>query len=75
MEVLKLRMFQNKVLKGIFEPKGDEETVRWRKFIICILHLILLKEIKSRRLRCAVHVTRMKEFKNAYTVLIRKYKR
>jgi len=31
MEESRLRVFENKVLRTIFEPKKDEETGEWRK--------------------------------------------
>ena len=34
-----------------------------------ILRLTLLEDLKSRRLRCAAHVERMEQFRNAYRVL------
>jgi hypothetical protein len=30
-EVIRLRVFENKVLRGIFGPKRDEVTGEWRK--------------------------------------------
>jgi hypothetical protein len=30
-EEKRLRMFENRVLRGIFGPKGDEVTGEWRK--------------------------------------------
>jgi hypothetical protein len=46
MEQHGLRVFQNRVLRRIFGPKGDEVTGEWRKmhngsFIICTYHQIL----------------------------------
>jgi hypothetical protein len=43
----RLRVFENRVLRRIFGPKGDEVTGEWRKlhsgsFIICTHHQILL---------------------------------
>jgi hypothetical protein len=44
----RLRVFENKVLRRIFGPTGDEETGEWRSctmggsFIICTHHQILL---------------------------------
>jgi hypothetical protein len=43
----RLRVFENRVLRGIFGPKGDEVIGEWRKFtvgsfIICTHHQILL---------------------------------
>jgi len=59
-------VFENRVLRRIFEPERDEVTLEWRK-----LHYEELNElysspnivwvIKSRRMRWAVHVARMGE--------------
>jgi hypothetical protein len=43
----RLRMSENRVLRRMFGPKGDEVTGEWRKlhigsFIICTHHRILL---------------------------------
>jgi hypothetical protein len=43
----RLRVFENRMLRGIFGPKRDEVTGEWRKlhsgsFIICTHHQILL---------------------------------
>ena len=45
-EELRLRVFENKVLRGIFGPKRDEVTIDWRtlhgrNLMICIPHPIL----------------------------------
>jgi hypothetical protein len=34
----RLRVFENRVLRGIFGPKGDEVTGEWRKFHYGELH-------------------------------------
>jgi hypothetical protein len=44
----RLRVFENRVLRGIFGPKRDEVTGQWRKphnesFIICTLRQIILR--------------------------------
>jgi hypothetical protein len=33
-----LRVFENRVLRGIFGPKTDEVIGGWRSFITCTLH-------------------------------------
>jgi len=38
MEECRLRMFENRVLRGIFGPKRDEVTRKWRK--LCNKELI-----------------------------------
>ena len=41
-------------------------------YMHCILRLNIIKNLKSRRLRWAGHVQRMKQSRNEYRVLIRK---
>ena len=63
-EERRLRVFENRVLRRIFGPKNDEVTGKWK-----ILHNeelndlycspTILRVIKSRRTRWAVHVARM----------------
>jgi hypothetical protein len=74
-EERRLRVFENRVLKKIFEPKRDEVTGEWRK-----LHNVELRElysspsiiriIKSRRMRWSGHVARMGAKRNAYRLLV-----
>jgi hypothetical protein len=57
-------VFENRVLRGIFGPKRDEVTGEWRKLHRGELHnlytsLDIIRQIKSRRMRWAGHVTRM----------------
>jgi hypothetical protein len=76
----RLRVFENRVLRGIFGPKRDEVTGEWRK-----LHNVELRDlysspsiiriIKSRRMRWAGHVARMGEKRNAYKLLVGKPER
>ncbi|KAJ4429548.1 hypothetical protein ANN_21717 [Periplaneta americana] len=59
-----LRVFENKVLRKIFEAKRDEVTGDWRKLHNAELHALysspdIIKNIKSRRLRWAGHVARI----------------
>ncbi|KAJ4428564.1 hypothetical protein ANN_24608 [Periplaneta americana] len=68
----RLRMFENKVLRKIFDAKRDEVTGEWRKLHNTELHAlysspVIIRNIKSRRLRWAGHVARMGESKNAYS--------
>jgi hypothetical protein len=57
-------MFENRVLRRIFDPKRDEVTGRWRKVHNEELHNLysspsIIRMVKSRRMRLAVHVIRM----------------
>jgi hypothetical protein len=57
-------LFENRVLRRIFEPKRDEVTGEWRKLHNEELNdmyspLNLVRVIKSRRMRWAGHVARM----------------
>jgi hypothetical protein len=71
----RLRVFENRVLRGIFGPKGDEVTGEWRKLHSGDLHDLysspdIIRQIKSRRMRWAGHVARMGEGRNVYRVLV-----
>jgi hypothetical protein len=70
-------VFENRVLRGIFGPKRDEETGEWRKLHSGELHNLysspdIIRQIKSRRMRWAGHVARMGEGRNVYRVLVGK---
>ncbi|KAJ4431300.1 hypothetical protein ANN_19897 [Periplaneta americana] len=74
-EEQRLRVFENKVLRKIFGAKRDEATGEWRKLHNGELHALysspdIIRNIKSRRLRWAGHVSRMGESRNAYRVLV-----
>jgi hypothetical protein len=73
----KLRLFENRVLRRIFGPKKDRMTGWWRKLHNEELHNlyswpIIIRIIKSRRLRWAGHVARMGDKRNVYRLLVRK---
>jgi hypothetical protein len=73
----RLRVLGNRVLRGIFGPKGDEVTGEWRKLHSGKLHNLYsssdnIRQIKSRRMRWAGHVARMGEGRNVYRVLVGK---
>jgi hypothetical protein len=62
----RLRVFENRVLRGILGPKRDDVMVRWRKLHNGELHNLysspyIIRHIKSRRIRWAGHVARMGE--------------
>ena len=68
-------MFENRVLRKIFEPKGDEVTGEERKLHNEELNDMysspnIVREIKSRRMRWAGHVARMEERRGVYRVLV-----
>jgi hypothetical protein len=59
-----LKVFENRVLRSIFEPRRDEVTGEWRKLhneelnnLYCSPYIV--RVIKSRRMRWAGHVARM----------------
>ena len=65
------------MLRRIFGPKRDEETGEWRKLhneelndMYCSPNVIRM--IKSRRMRCTEHLTRMGDRRGAYRVLVGK---
>jgi hypothetical protein len=54
----RLRVFENRVLRGIFGPKRDEVTGEWRTLLNEELHDLycsptIVRGIKSRRIRCS----------------------
>jgi hypothetical protein len=62
----RLRVFENRVLRSIFGPKGDEVTGEWRQLHSGELRNLYsspdnIRQIKSTRMRWAVHVARMGE--------------
>jgi hypothetical protein len=65
------------VLRRIIGPRRDEETADWRKLHNEELHKLysspnIIRMIKSRRIRWARHVARMRETRNAYGILVGK---
>jgi hypothetical protein len=76
-EERRLRAFENRVLRRIFGPKGDEVTGEWRKLHNEELHNSysspdIIRQVKSRRMRWAGHVARMGEERRVYKVLVGK---
>jgi hypothetical protein len=77
MEKHRLRVSENRVLRGIFGPKRAEVTGGWRKLHNEELHNLysspsIIRMIKSRRIRWAEYVARMGEMWNAYRILVGK---
>jgi hypothetical protein len=73
----RLRVFENRVLRRIFGPKGDEVMGEWRKLLNGELHNLyssadIIRQINSRRMSWVGHVARMEEGRNVYRVLVRK---
>ena len=48
---------------------GSGEGSTMRNFIVCTIHLIIVRVIKSRRLMWARHETRMVEGRSAFKIL------
>jgi len=72
-----LRLFENRVLRGIFGPKRDEVTREWRNLHNEELNDLypspnIVRVIKSRRMRRSVHVARMGERRAIYRFLVEK---
>ena len=70
-------MFENRVLRRIFEPTRDEVTEEWRKLHNEELNDLyrspyIVQVIKSRRMGWAGHVARMGERRGVYRALVGK---
>ena len=73
----RLRVFENRVLRRVFGPKRDEVTGEWRKLhneeLSDLYSLpIIVRVVKSRRMRWAGHVARMGEGRGMHRVLVGK---
>ena len=76
-EERKLKVFEKRVLRGIFGTERGEETGEWRILrneelndLYSSPNIILV--IKSRRMRLVEHVARIGDRIDAYRVLVRK---
>jgi hypothetical protein len=71
-----LRLFENRLLRRKFGPKREEMEGDWRTLHNEELHNLYASPVvmmmKSRRMRCAGHVARMGEMRNAYSILVGK---
>jgi hypothetical protein len=70
----RLRVFENRVLRRIFGPKREKDG-SWRKLHNDELQSLysspyIVRVIKSRRIRWAGHVARMREGRGFYRVLV-----
>jgi hypothetical protein len=73
----RLRVFENKVLRRIFGPKGDEVTGEWRKLHNEELRDLysspsIIRIIKSRKMRWEGHAAPMGVKRNADRLLVGK---
>ena len=74
-EERRLRVFQSRVLRRIFGLKIDEVTGEWKKLHKEELNVLysppnIVRVIKSRRIRWAVHVECTGEGRGMYRVLV-----
>ena len=74
-EECRLRVFENKVLRRMFEPKRDEVTGDWRRLHKKEIYPLysspdIIRVVKSRRLRWTGHVARVRERRGAYSALV-----
>ena len=79
-EERRLMEFENRMLRRIFGPKRGEVTGEWRKLHNEEINDLysspnIVRVIKSRKLRCAGHVARMRERIGVYRVLVVKPER
>ena len=72
-EERRLKVSENRVLRGIFRPKQDEVTGEWRKLhneelngLYCSPNVV---RVKNSRMRWEVHVARMGERRGVWWVL------
>ena len=68
-------MFENRVLRGVFGPKRNEVTEKWRKLHneeLSDLYSLpnIVQVVKSRRMRWAGHVARMGEERGVHRVMV-----
>jgi hypothetical protein len=72
-----LRIFKYRVLRRMLGPTREEVAGGWRRLHYEEVHnwytsIIIIRVIKSRKMRWAVHVACMGEMRNAYKVLVAK---
>jgi len=73
----RLRVFENRVLRGIFGPKRDEVTQEWRKLRNEKLNDLfsspnVVRVIRSRRMGWHGHVARVGKSRGLYRILVGK---
>jgi hypothetical protein len=79
-EKRRLRVFENRVLRGIFGAKRDDVTGEWRKLHNEKIHDLysshtIVRVIKSIQIRWVGHVARMVDGRVVYRVLVGKPER
>jgi hypothetical protein len=68
-EERRLRVFENRALRRIFGPKGDEVTREWIQLYNDLYTLLnIIRVVKWRRMSWAVHVAHLGEGRIAYRV-------
>ena len=69
----RIRVFENKILRRIFEPKRYENEIRQRLYNEKIHSLCRsrnrVRVVKSRRLRWAEHLVRIEGGRSAFNIL------
>jgi len=77
-EERRLRVFENRVLRGIFGHKRNDIAGEWKTIHVALNDLYCspnnVRVIKSRRMRWAGHVARMGQRRGVYMVLVGKPK-
>ena len=73
----RLKVFENRVMRRIFGPKTDEVIREWRKLHNEELNDLyslpnIVRVVKSRRMRWAGHVARLRQGRGVYRVLMGK---
>ena len=76
-EERRLRVFENRVLRRVFGPKRDEVTGERRELHneeLTDLHSLpnIVRVVKSRRMRWAGHIARMRKGRGVHRVLVGK---
>jgi hypothetical protein len=69
-EECRLRVFENKVLRRIFEPKREWRRLHNKELYALHFSPNIIRTMKSRRVRWAGHVARMGERRGAYGALV-----
>ena len=76
----RLRVFENRVLRGIFGPKRDEVISEWRKLHNEKLNdlyssLNIVQVIKSRRMRWRRYVAHVEDRRGVYRIMVEESER